>query len=109
MFGRLLNVHVSGPPDPGFHQQAQTDSEDNESSCMDWDKYEEIVAAEEQKQSKRAKCPFIDDEAVETSDYSDCEVVIKKKRAQRLVSYSDSSSSVIESKMKKKKHLYLKI
>ena len=61
------------------------------------DKYEEIVAAEEQKQSKRAKCPFIDDEAIETSDYSDCEVVIKKKkRAQRLVSYSDSSSSVVE-------------
>ena len=75
MCGTLLIVNVSGPPDPGFHQQAQADSEDNE-SCMDWDKYEEIVAAEEQKQSKRAKCPFIDDEEIETSDYSDCEVVI---------------------------------
>ena len=96
MFGTLLIVYVSSPSDPGFYQQAQADSEDNE-SCMDWDKYEEIVAAEEQKQSKRAKCPFIDDEAIETSDYSDCEVVIKKKkRAQRLVSYSDSSSSVVE-------------
>ena len=94
LLGTLLIVYVSGPPDPGFYQQAQADSEDNE-SCMDWDKYEEIVAAEEQK--KCAKCPFIDDEAIETSDYSDGEVVIKKKkRAQRLVSYSDSSSSVVK-------------
>ena len=38
LFGTLLIVYVSGPPDPGFYQQAQADSEDNE-SCMDWDKY----------------------------------------------------------------------
>ena len=66
-----------------------------------WDKYEGIVAAEEQKQSKSAKCPFNNDEAIETRDYSECDVVIKKKkRAQRLVSYSDSSSSFFEKKLK---------
>ena len=67
MFGTLLVVYVSGLPDPGFHQQAQTDTEDNE-SFMDWNKYEKIAAAEQQKQSKLAKCPFIDDELIETSD-----------------------------------------
>ena len=84
-----------GPPDPGFHQSPQRE----QLSSLDWDDYDEMLAAQEKCDAKPSACPFIDYEAIEASgsDSEDNEniVTVKSKRARskRLVSYSDSDNT----------------
>ena len=83
------------PPQPGFHQSPQRE----QVSFLDWNDYDEMLAAQEQRDTKPSACPFIDYEAIEASG-SDCEdngnnVTVKSKRAcsKLPVSYSDSENS----------------
>ena len=82
-------------PDPCFHQSPQS----GRISSLDWDDYDEMLAAQENCDAKASACPFIDYEAIEAcgSDSEDNEifVTVKSKRAhsKRLVSYGDSDHS----------------
>ena len=66
---------------------------------MDWDDYDEMLAAQEKFDAKSSACPFFDYESIEASgsDSEDIEniVTVKSKRARskRLASYSDSDNS----------------
>ena len=84
-----------GPPDPGFHQSPQRE----QLSSLDWDDYDEMLAAQEKCDAKPSACPFIDYEAIEASgsDSEDNEIIVpvksKRARSKRLVSYSDSDNT----------------
>ena len=84
-----------GRQDPGFHQLSQR----AQISCLDWDDYDEMLAAKEKYDAKASACPFIDYLAIEAggSDTQDNGniVTVKSKRTTliRLVSYSESDTS----------------
>ena len=69
IFLEFKNTRILAPPDPGFHLPHHPDV-DNDEHCIEWDRFEEVVAEAEQVEPSNT-CPFLDWEALESIDDDD--------------------------------------
>ena len=66
IFLEFKNTWYLAPPDIGFHQPHYSDV-DNDEHCIEWDRFDEVVAEAEQVEPSNT-CPFIYRDALESID-----------------------------------------
>ena len=101
IFLEFKKTWISATPDSGFHQPYYWDV-DNDEHCIEWDRFDEVVAEAEQVEPSNM-CPFIDWEALESIDdgldensrdrASNDDILASANKRFKLVLYSDSSDT----------------